>query len=73
MSNPFMDDLPDNQWHEDTVANTRVLNSLRRKIQRIEFYTNHPVHNEPWDNEILNNLNIELRHYKDLLNKARYN
>lgn len=70
--NPFLE-REDATWTTDDVANTRVINYLRRKIAKLEFFINHPITNDPYDNDTLNHLNFEINRWKDLLNKARYN
>lgn len=70
-TNPFVEQP--HTWNTDDVADTRVLNYLRRKLDRLKFFLDHPLMNAPHDQHTIDHIVQEIERMTLLLNKAHYN
>lgn len=72
--NPFLEQPEIQQWDSRVqVANSKVLNHIRRKIANLKFWIDHPLVDEPYQPDVLERLNHELDHWNLMLIKAHYN
>jgi len=70
-ANPFIEQP--NTWNINDVADTRVLNYLRGKIDKLKFLLDHPLTGQPHDQHTIDRLVREIDRMTLLLNKAHYN
>lgn len=70
-ANPFVEQP--NTWDTNDVADTRTINYLRRRIDNLKFFLNHPLMDSPHSQETIETLTREVERWTLLLNKAHYN
>lgn len=75
-NNPFLSNetpYDTDRWESDDVARAKVYSYLRKRIERVKWFIDHPLDEENWNESTMNHLKRELARWVNLLNQAIYN